>query len=348
MLSLVLALALGMSWPVSVLACEALASPREAREAGPTLPLVWFCALLYLLMAALNDARNAADVLAIATGTFPMEHNFSQPQSVRVACAALAGAMTTALLRGDLARMLGASRLPINLFGTTPEREREAAWLDCAYLLYADTVPVPELLRAGEATGYVPMDRAPRRWALGGFSTLRMNEAALERVRDQGNPVECRAFLSALVRLGVSLGAIELSDLVYLRVIGTRLGLSRAAIAEMLDRLGAYRMWGARASRPVWEEEQTHAPDWSAFADAFRRRTAPPPPPPPEPQAASPHDILGVARNASQAEIKAAYRALARRYHPDRFAQADLDPAEAQAITERMARINAAYDSLKG
>ncbi len=52
--------------------------------------------------------------------------------------------------------------------------------------------------------------------------------------------------------------------------------------------------------------------------------------------------MLGVAADASQATIKAAWRRLAREHHPDLTGG---DPAAARAATRRMAEINAAYES---
>lgn len=57
------------------------------------------------------------------------------------------------------------------------------------------------------------------------------------------------------------------------------------------------------------------------------------------------YDILGVAGNASDAEIKKAYRVLAMKYHPDRVSGMG-DEAVRQA-TESMRQINAAWDVLK-
>ena len=57
-----------------------------------------------------------------------------------------------------------------------------------------------------------------------------------------------------------------------------------------------------------------------------------------------PHEVLGVARDASAATVKAAWRRLARAHHPD---VARDDAAAARLATRRMAEINAAYEQLR-
>jgi len=57
-----------------------------------------------------------------------------------------------------------------------------------------------------------------------------------------------------------------------------------------------------------------------------------------------PHDVLGVAKGASQATIKAAWRKLARVHHPD---VAGADTAAARTATRKMAEINRAYEQLQ-
>ena len=49
------------------------------------------------------------------------------------------------------------------------------------------------------------------------------------------------------------------------------------------------------------------------------------------------YDILGVGRDASQAEIKAAYRKLAKKYHPDSSSGAEEDKERFQEIQEAYA-----------
>lgn len=55
-----------------------------------------------------------------------------------------------------------------------------------------------------------------------------------------------------------------------------------------------------------------------------------------------PYEVLGVSRTASQEEIKAAYRALAKKYHPDQYADHPL----ADVAAEKMKEVNDAYDSI--
>ena len=55
-----------------------------------------------------------------------------------------------------------------------------------------------------------------------------------------------------------------------------------------------------------------------------------------------PYKVLGVSRDASEEEIKKAYRDLARKYHPDNYATSPL----ADLAQEKMKEINEAYDTV--
>jgi hypothetical protein len=55
-----------------------------------------------------------------------------------------------------------------------------------------------------------------------------------------------------------------------------------------------------------------------------------------------PYSVLGVARNATDEQIKAAYRELARKYHPDNYGDNPLSDLAA----EKMKEINEAYDAI--
>lgn len=53
-----------------------------------------------------------------------------------------------------------------------------------------------------------------------------------------------------------------------------------------------------------------------------------------------PYSVLGVSRTATQEEVAAAYRKLAKKYHPD------LNPGNEEAA-KKMSEVNAAYDAIK-
>ncbi len=56
-----------------------------------------------------------------------------------------------------------------------------------------------------------------------------------------------------------------------------------------------------------------------------------------------PYKVLGVNPSASDAEIKTAYRSLAKKYHPDRYKGHDLE----DLAGERLKEINEAYDTIQ-
>ena len=56
-----------------------------------------------------------------------------------------------------------------------------------------------------------------------------------------------------------------------------------------------------------------------------------------------PYKVLGVSPTASDDEVKKAYRELARKYHPDKYAGSDL----AELAEEKMKEVNAAYEQIQ-
>jgi curved DNA-binding protein CbpA len=56
-----------------------------------------------------------------------------------------------------------------------------------------------------------------------------------------------------------------------------------------------------------------------------------------------PYKVLGVSRDATDDEIKKAYRDLARKYHPDNY----VDNPLADLVQEKMKEINEAYDQIQ-
>ena len=56
-----------------------------------------------------------------------------------------------------------------------------------------------------------------------------------------------------------------------------------------------------------------------------------------------PYKVLGVSPTASDDEVKKAYLALARKYHPDKYTDSDL----AELASEKMKEVNAAYEEIQ-
>ncbi len=82
------------------------------------------------------------------------------------------------------------------------------------------------------------------------------------------------------------------------------------------------------------------------LSDVAARRAGQGVPPPSRP-AEDPYLVLGVTVQASTEEIRARWKQLMRENHPDSMAANGAPPAAIKAASEKVARINAAYDAVK-
>ena len=57
------------------------------------------------------------------------------------------------------------------------------------------------------------------------------------------------------------------------------------------------------------------------------------------------YEVLGVDKNASAAEIKKAYRTMAKKYHPDKLQH--MDEAYRQGAEEKFRKVQEAYEQLQ-
>jgi DnaJ like chaperone protein len=62
---------------------------------------------------------------------------------------------------------------------------------------------------------------------------------------------------------------------------------------------------------------------------------------------ADPYGVLGIDRKASDETVRARWKTLMRENHPDSLASRGVPPDMVKAATDRVARINAAYDTIK-
>lgn len=117
-------------------------------------------------------------------------------------------------------------------------------------------------------------------------------------------------------------------------------GTAKANTAVLRDSHGVLRSRRVSVEQPVLRWERLMVPHAATCKPAPK---SPPPPPPRPPRRATPrdlHGLLGVAATATPAEIKSAYRRLARQLHPD----VNPDPA----AVERFKQVTRAYDVLSG
>ncbi len=130
----------------------------------------------------------------------------------------------------------------------------------------------------------------------------------------------------------------------YARQLGCAFADDRAALEDVLRALFAI----ARADRPLGSGELTflrevHAAfglDAQAWERASGERAQ-------NDGEEDPYAVLGLARSAEDADVRAAWRRLVRLLHPDTMAGSGASAEQIARASDRLARVNAAWDRIK-
>lgn len=121
-------------------------------------------------------------------------------------------------------------------------------------------------------------------------------------------------------------GVLAVEERDILEVITTPLRIRRTLFAEQYQRrIGARR--SSETNRGWHRQESRQAP--------------------PRPAASDPYDVLGCARTASNDALRRAYRAQAKKLHPDILRAQGLPEELVSKANEQMARVNAAWREIK-
>jgi DnaJ like chaperone protein len=149
-------------------------------------------------------------------------------------------------------------------------------------------------------------------------------DAEVDRLRSAlafGRGPLLRLFLQLQCMTVAADGVIHEAEHAMLVRIARRLGLTERDVAQLEALLRAATGARAGASRPG------APPSKSTLADAYT--------------------ALGVSRDASDADVKRAYRRLVSENHPDRLASKGLPESMREVAEERTREINVAYDLIK-
>lgn len=197
------------------------------------------------------------------------------------------------------------------------------------HLAKVDGQVTPQEIRLAETVmARMRLDAEMRRAAIGLFNEGKAADFDLDAVIDQFRS-ECqrrRHLLQMFVEIQLYAcyadGAVHAEERRVLLHICDRLGFSRAEFAhlEALVR-AAQEFAGAQGQRPG------AAPSRDRVAEAYK--------------------VLGVPREAGDAEIKTAYRRLMNQHHPDKLVAKGLPEEMIALATEKTQEIKAAYETIK-
>ncbi len=191
-----------------------------------------------------------------------------------------------------------------------------------------------EIRLAESVMSRMQLDADMRRTAIGLFDEGKAPDFDLDAVLDQfrrechGRRHLLQMFIEIQLHACYADGALHAEEGRVLRHICDRLGFSRQEFAHLEALVRAARTFagagagaGSRGGRPG------APPSRDRLADAYK--------------------VLGVGREASDAEIKTAYRRMMNQHHPDKLVAKGLPEEMIALATEKTQEIKAAYETIK-
>ncbi|PWG64974.1 co-chaperone DjlA [Sediminicurvatus halobius] len=184
-------------------------------------------------------------------------------------------------------------------------------------------VTAAEIGAAERVMAHMDLNARQREQAIEFFRAGRDGEADLDEALRQfrrhcrGHVQLVRMFLEIQIQAALADGDLQDAEHEILRRIATALGLSEADFARLESMLGA-RAAGGGPGAPAGEAELQRA-----------------------------YQTLGVSEDASDAEVKRAWRKLMSEHHPDKLVSQGLPEEMMRLAKERAQEIQAAYDTIK-
>lgn len=215
----------------------------------------------------------------------------------------------------------GVARISLNDQETVQAAFFTATFSVMGYIAKADgRVSKSEIAHAEQVMRQMRLEDEQRRVAIELFNRGKGDDFsvddALEQLRlvSHRNRNLLRIFLEIQIQAALADGVVDDAEYRALQHIAERLGFDRAQIRKLLDMLQSGGARPGAASGP-------------SLDDAYR--------------------TLGVSRDASDEEVKKAYRRLMNQHHPDKLVAKGLPEEMMEVATEKTQSIKSAYEKIK-